>query len=372
MKNRKLFIKRVVFFLCIGVLISAYLSYKIFCYWKIPQRFFNQPNIYPQNNIDIQSSSLGKYYISLIYKAKPFIEEDVVSLVDKEGIRVLNYGGDIGLQYTPVAVSQYALGNYELYLNTKDEKYKEIFLKQADWLVRNEITTNKGFGIWEYKFDWKPYNIKAPWISAMAQGQAISVLLRAYQLTGDERYFSAAKRALGAFDVDIEMGGVKTVDIDGLIWYEEYPSDPPSHVLNGFIFALLGIYDFYRVTNDAHILDLFNEGIKTLENRLVLYDTGYWTTYDLVIRDKNDTNYFLDPRISKNINPASYYNILKELASGVYHNIHITQLEILYKITSKNIFKDYAEKWAFYKNNPFSHLKMIFYIILNKMRNKFK
>ena len=38
--------------------------------------------------------------------------------------------------------------------------------------------------LWEYKFDFEYHEgLKAPWRSALAQGQGISVLLRAYSLT---------------------------------------------------------------------------------------------------------------------------------------------------------------------------------------------
>ena len=29
---------------------------------------------------------------------------------------------------------------------------------------------------------------------------------------------------------------------------EEYPGSPPDHTLNGFIFALYGVYDYYVIT----------------------------------------------------------------------------------------------------------------------------
>jgi hypothetical protein len=59
---------------------------------------------------------------------------------------------------------------------------------------------------------------------------------------------------------------------------------PPAHILNGFIFALFGLYDYYRVTQDEHALELFNAGIETLRSKLHLYDTGRVTRYDLLLR----------------------------------------------------------------------------------------
>jgi hypothetical protein len=37
--------------------------------------------------------------------------------------------------------------------------------------------------------------------------------------------------------------GVQNILFDKFIWYEEYPTVPGSFVLNGFIYALVGLYD---------------------------------------------------------------------------------------------------------------------------------
>ncbi|NWO12521.1 MAG: hypothetical protein HLX49_02620 [Virgibacillus sp.] len=34
------------------------------------------------------------------------------------------------------------------------------------------------------------------------------------------------------------------------MFYEECPTDPPSFILNGFMFALIGLYDLYKLTGD--------------------------------------------------------------------------------------------------------------------------
>lgn len=225
---------------------------------------------------------------------------------DEYGIPLVDYRGEIGLQYNPVTVSQYALAHYALYLENSDIAHRDIFLKQADWLVKNLVTPEGGdFGVWKYHFDFAPFQMKSPWISAMAQGQGISVLLRAYQLTAEKRHLEAAEAALRTFEIPIEEGGATHTDERGFVWYAEYPTDPPSHVLNGFIFALFGLYDFYRATGNEKGLGLFEEGIKTLEANLHRYDTGSWSTYDLrewkrnkpytfIFRFKTDTRHPLD------------------------------------------------------------------------------
>ena len=87
----------------------------------------------------------------------------------------------------------------------------------------------------------------------MDQGQALSFYIRYFQLTNNEYYLLQAEKIVAFFDLNVEDGGFKRIDKNGNLWYEEYPSSEPSYVLNGFIFALYGLIDFYRVTNDQKV-----------------------------------------------------------------------------------------------------------------------
>src|SRR3954470_23052694 len=71
------------------------------------------------------------------------------------------------------------------------------------------------------------YGLSPGWSSALAQGQAGSVFVRAHLATGEDRYGELAVRAVEPF-----LGASELVS-DGPI-LEEAPSDPPSHVLNGW------------------------------------------------------------------------------------------------------------------------------------------
>jgi heparosan-N-sulfate-glucuronate 5-epimerase len=46
------------------------------------------------------------------------------------------------------------------------------------------------------------------WYSAMAQGQAMSLLVRAYLYTKDRQYLTAAVAAMKLFEISSEQGGV--------------------------------------------------------------------------------------------------------------------------------------------------------------------
>ena len=221
--------------------------------------------------------SLKEYYISI---------EPWDGLLNDSGIPLFDYGDEIGTEYNSAIISQYALANFDLYLETCDSEYRDIFLNQADWLLENLVIGMGGdFYVWEYSFDYAPSDVdvymEAPWVSAVAQGQGISVLLRAYDLTREEEYLEAAEAVMEAFEKTIDEGGVLYTDGEGFSWYEEYPSSQPSHVLNGFIYALFGLYDMYLATGSEKALGLFNDGVETIKANLQEYDTGSWSLYYL-------------------------------------------------------------------------------------------
>jgi len=101
--------------------------------------------------------TIGRYYMNFEEKTRyggPF---------DSDGIPMLDYKGAVALQYNPNAIAQYALGCYDLYLDTKSEKSREIFIKQADWFVKNIRIIDGCTGLWEYKFDFEYHkDLKAP------------------------------------------------------------------------------------------------------------------------------------------------------------------------------------------------------------------
>ncbi|MFH1559952.1 MAG: D-glucuronyl C5-epimerase family protein, partial [Chloroflexota bacterium] len=200
--------------------------------------------------------------------------------------------------------------------------YKKAFFAQADWLVKNKRVAVDGEALWEIDYNFTPFNLDIPWVSAMAQGQIISVLLRAYQLTADMGYYNDAEKALKAFRFPTVRGGVTWTDERGYAFYEEYPSQPPCHVLNGHIWAMLGLYDFYRVADSQEALELFDAGVATMKKYLPYYDTGYWSKHDLLRQ------------------PG--YTAIR------YHHYHIELLKVLHEITGDNLFGDYVQRWSSY------------------------
>ena len=292
----------------------------------------------PKLNKLVNYNELGQYYMLFHYKA------NYNGDFDKNGIPLLNYHGDIGLQYNPIAISQWGLGNYNLWKDNNSQIRYINFIKVADWLVDNLIQNRKGLYVWTHNFNWVyKQTLVKPWYSGLAQGQGLSVLVRAYYETKNEKYLKAIKRVYQSFLIDVKKGGVTHTDHNQDIWIEEYIVDEPTHILNGFIWGLWGIYDYWLLTKDKNVKKLFDKYIDTIKKNLKSYDIGYWSLYEL-----------------------SGLKI-KMRASIFYHRLHIVQLKILYSMTNINKFEETAIKWNNYFSIKINTYKATFMKILFKI-----
>ena len=85
-----------------------------------------------------------------------------------------------------------------------------------------------------------------------------------------------------SFQIEVKNGGVTYTDENKNIWIEEYiMKNEPTHILNGFIWALWGIYDYWLLSSDKNIKILFDKYCDTLSNNIDRYDIGYWSLYEL-------------------------------------------------------------------------------------------
>jgi heparosan-N-sulfate-glucuronate 5-epimerase len=276
----------------------------------------------PQANPDAAVHQLGQYYMLFAGKA------DYPGHHDSAGIPILNYHGKIGLQYNPIAIAQWGLGNYNLFCQTRNEERKKRFLGAVDWLCANLEPNSHGLRVWSHHFDWEYRSpLKAPWHSALAQGQGISMLVRAYRETGAAGYLEAAERAFTSFLKSTSEGGVTFTDAHGSLWFEEYIVAPPTHILNGFMWAAWGVYDYFLATQSNAARDLFAQAVLTLRTNLDRYDLGFWSLYE-----QSGT-------------------LLPMIASPFYHRLHVVQLRIMYRLTGDEIFARYADKWEAYAHS---------------------
>lgn len=190
---------------------------------------------------------------------------DDATVVGPEGVPQTRYSW--GLEDNPVTICQWGLQHWSWWTDTHRQADLDAAVAGADWLVRHQ----RADGAWEFDFDFNGAGVsmQAPWISAMAQGQAMSLLVRAYSVNPNADYLDAAERALDPLQKTIADGGV-AADFDGVTWLEEYPADPSQHVLNGFEYTLIGLADLGDESLVAQ--QLLDAGAAALEARIGRYD----------------------------------------------------------------------------------------------------
>ena len=82
-----------------------------------------------------------------------------------------------------------------------------------------------------------------------------------------------------------------------------------------------GIMDFCKFFHDDNAKEILKRTLITLEKSLFKFDKGYWSMYEDGVR----------------------------ICSPFYHALHIAQLNVMYDLTDKEIYKEYAERFSQYQ-----------------------
>ncbi len=217
-----------------------------------------------------------------------------------------------GKVYFPIAIFQYGIGAYDLYIGTREEIYKDQFMRCVDWAIKNqeEIGAWNNFGF---------VQAEAPY-SSMCQGEGCSLLLRAYKETGNVIYLTAATKAIDFMLLPIEKGGTAEFLNEEIILHE-YTNKPA--ILNGWIFSFFGLYELSLILKDKRYKELVEISICSLKNHLNEFDLGYWSKYDMG----------------------------KMISSPFYHKLHIAQLKALVMIFGDLAFSEILVKFEKYQRS---------------------
>ena len=243
---------------------------------------------------------------------------------DASGIIQYKYNWLAYPAYNPTTIASWALVQYDNYLRsvaagTPDETALADFERHADWLYDH---LNKVDGTIPYQWPYPARGLGKPWLSAMAQGMAISVFARSYARSGDTKWLTAAKLAFAPMKRNLTQKGVAAPDSSGY-WLEEYPDG--THVLNGAIFAVLGVYDLLRVTDErSPVSTVLKSATATLAQNLHRYERDGAILYQL----GGGVNYAFD-----------------------YEYLHLVQLRTLSALpaiaaTSRQVYASTATRWA--------------------------
>lgn len=241
-----------------------------------------------------------------------------------------------GRRYHPVRIAGYGLQRFADWLDNHDPAAERAYLAQAIWLRDHQAQRNGISGCYPYCLPNRPYGAEAGWLSAMAQGVAISLLLRAHNQHPSLGFLEATINAAHPFRFTLGEGGVTWRSAHEVI-FEEVAVSPPSHILNGNIFALWGVWELAQQHQERWLTELASTAISTLRRRLDDYDSGYWSYYDTLA------------------SPGGF----RRVAMLKYHHLHIAQLHVLAAMSGDPSFNEVAERWQSYTENYSTRLLVL-------------
>jgi heparosan-N-sulfate-glucuronate 5-epimerase len=230
--------------------------------------------------------------------------------------------------YHPLTISFYGIMACESYKKNKDSlSFKRLnsqfqyFLDTSKVHIRNN---NTEMGL-PYKFAF--HDLKAPWYSGMTQGAAISFMLRYYDITKDIRAKNIAKQLCIFMLKETNKGGTIGSTPEKFLTIEEYPkSKSNSHVFNGFIIGLIGLYEYLQFfPEDTEAKKIHDKCYEGLFASLEHLDTPSWTNYN---------------RNNKAI-------------SNFYIRFQLNEFEHLYEIYKDQRFLDQMMIWGMMAYNKF-------------------
>jgi hypothetical protein len=226
--------------------------------------------------------------------------------------------------FNPVRTAQFGFYNYARAIEG-DAGARRGFLAQVSDLARAQRLD----GSFPYART-SDYAASLGWISAMAQGEAASLFLRAYALTNDAAYADAARSALDPLRRDMRDGGASYLR-NGDVFFEEVAFEPACHILNGHLYAAFGVWEVLQHgLGDRELEELHRTAIATIERYLPLYDVDGWSCYDL----------------------ATMSDGRRHWAPLWYHQFHIAQLRVYTVMTQREVFARYAERWNAALSDP--------------------
>lgn len=287
-------------------------------YWRLCDR----------SSITVNTKT-GPFFLNLSDR----LEDGHYSRFDSEGFPVRYYNGEWYHNYTTIC--SYALAHWQRFLETGEESHSRQLIKTVEFLKRTGRRTDYGGLVFPF----------LERLSAMNQGEALSVVARAFEFFKDDSLVDFATDIIRAFEYPVEKYGVvgSFRGLSEVYWFEEIAAVPFRHILNGMIYSLVGLRDIMiAMPHVESAKSLFDNGIVYLESAIHLFDCDFWSWY--WVGDETP-NY---------------------IASAMYHNLHICQLDYLHSVTELPIFGYYAERFRSYSASSGNRLRAGFSLLKAK------
>src|SRR5262249_45445570 len=227
-----------------------------------------------------------------------------------------------------------------------DERSRETFLRQVDWLEKFATVRQDGAVVWSNPFHLVEGAtlLYGPWLSADTQGKVISALVRAHRLTKRAGLLELFRGSSRIFELTVKDGGVRIPLTKGAL-YTEKPGTRVPVILDGFQTALLGLYDLAMETKNSRVEELFREGINGLKLMLPQWNyRGKW----------------------------SWYGARAYLCPPAYHKLNYLQMMTLARLTFDNTLAHCAQSWKMERLSWADRAEIYTAFLLTKNANRIK
>ncbi len=329
-----------IFWILVGVLVVAVVLFTIrfflnFYKYNFKPRYFSGYAMewYPEAHKRNWFSETPDYYYASFEKC---IHHNAFDAENNIKVKIGNE-----LYEHPAMTAEWSIIHYERYLTSGNEKDLSVFLVHANQLLADLNYDEKGAAVWYYQFDLG--DEKAPFYSGISQGMGISALIRAYQHTQEDTYLKAAIAAYQWMIRPFKESGCLYHDEAYDCWFEE--DTHGTHILNGHVFSLFGLYDLYRVTQDPEVLNYFERGCNSIIANQHKFDLGCYSQY-----------------AERPAMPAN----------NSYHLIHIVQMRVLALLTANAALQEIADRYQAYYDLPKYKAQLFVFLLKHAIATKLK
>jgi len=232
----------------------------------------------------LRASRLYPLFLTLERNREWWLSEPLLAA----GQRVTFEGSELIWQYVPgQGLQLHPLANFGR-LNSYAKGSRRNDARNA--LLLDElmsIAVPRGGGLaWEYYFAFD--GGRPPWVSSLAQGTGLQAIARSARKLGRmDELLPRIQEGLTLFEQRPPTG--VRVETDAGAHYVQYSFWPRLRIANGFVQALVGLYDVARITGDPRAARLFADGEAAARVEVPLYDTGAWSYYsrDAITRESD-------------------------------------------------------------------------------------
>jgi hypothetical protein len=232
-----------------------------------------------------------------------------------DGTLLNYYGPMLGWRRYRMSQAIFILGLLQTWERNRNDAAKNMALLAAKNLVAGGVHFDKETIGFPTAFTVLGYKLSPVWYSALAQSFCASAFCRVGIVESDDSWIDHGTQAMRFVMKSREL---TTRDPSGGFWYQEYPTKPPTPVLNGHMYATIGFLDVGLASRDEECMKYFEKGVSALLANLPSFDADGLAFYD---------------------------GARRILAKPYYQRLHVEQLRFLESVTGEPKLAEFADRW---------------------------